>query len=107
MGNGKGTLSRHAGLDLTMTIPPLAIAVTEPPFGALLVTAVGTTSLAEPCVPATGETAIVLAAITAGTQEKQGAAFAIPANPSSEAIVRRRHAHLPAALDNGSSSVAG
>jgi hypothetical protein len=94
-------------LDLTMAIPPLAIAVIEPPFDALLVTAVGTTSLAEPCVPATGETAIVLAAITAPAQEEQGAAFAIPANPSSEAIVRRRHAHLQAALDNGSSFVAG
>ncbi len=88
-------------------VPSLAIAMIEPPFDALLVTAVGTTSLAEPCVPATGETAIVLAAITAGTQEEQGAAFAIPANPSSEAIVRRRHAHWQAAVDNGSSSVAG
>ena len=79
----------------------------EPPFRALLVTTVGATTLAKPCVPATGETAIALAAITTGTQEKQGAAFAVPTNPRSEAVVRRRHAHSQAALDNGSSSVAG
>lgn len=79
----------------------------EPSFGAPLVTAVGATSLAESCVPATGETAIALAAITTGAEEKQGTAFAVPTNPRSEAIVRRRHAHLQAALDNGFSSVAG
>jgi hypothetical protein len=94
-------------LDLTTAIPPLAVAMIEPAFEAPLVTAVGAPMLAEPCAPATGETAIVLAAITAPTQEEQGAAFAVPANSSSEAIVRRRHALLQAALDNGSSSVAG
>jgi hypothetical protein len=100
---------RHASLDLTAAIPPLAIAVIEPAFGALLMTAVGATSLAEPCVLATAETAIALAAITTGTQEEQGAAFTVPANPSPEAIVivRRRHAHLQAALDNSSPFVAG
>ena len=98
---------RHVGFELPAAIPPLAIAMVEPPFGALLVTTVGATSLAEPCVPATGETTIALAAITAPTQEEQGAALAVPANPRSEAIVRRRHAHLQAALDKGSSIVAG
>jgi hypothetical protein len=94
-------------LDLTAAIPPLAIAVIEPPFRALLVTAVGATSLTKACVLATGETAIALAVITAGTQEEQGTALAVPANLWSEAIVRRRHAHLQAALDNGASIVAG
>jgi hypothetical protein len=93
-------------LDLT-AVPPLAITVIEPPFGALLVTAVGATLLAEPCVLATGEAAIALAAITAPAQKEHGVAFVVPANPSSESFVRRRHAHLPAALDNGSSFVAG
>jgi len=79
----------------------------EPPFRALLVTAIGATSLAAPCVLATGQTAIALTAITAGTQEEQRAAFAVPANPRSENLVQRRHAHLQAALDNGSSSMAG
>jgi len=98
---------RHAGFGLTAAIPPLAIAMVESPFGALLVTAVGATLLAESHLPATGETAIALAAITAPAQEEQSAAFAVPANPWSEAIVRRCHARLPAALDNGSSIVAG
>lgn len=98
---------RHAGSELTAAIPPLAVAMVEPPFGAQLVTAVGATLLAEPYVPATRETAIVLAAITAPTQEEQGAAFVVPADPWSEAIIRRCHAQLQAALDNGSSIVAG
>jgi len=98
---------RHARLDVTAAIPPLAIAMIESAFGALLVAAVGATSLVQPRVPATNETAIALAAVAARTQEELGAAFAVPANPWSEAIVRRRHAHLQAALDNGSPIVAG
>jgi hypothetical protein len=99
---------RHAGLALTAAaIPCLAIAMVEPSFRALLVTAIGVTLLAEPCVAATGETAIALAAITARAQEEQGAALVVAANPWSEAIVRCRHAHWQEALDNGSSIVAG
>ena len=98
---------RHAGLALTAAIPPLAIAMVEPPFGALLVTAVGAPSLAQPHMPLTSETTVALAAITPGAQKEFGAAFTVPANPSSEAIVRRRHAHWQAALDNSSSFVAG
>lgn len=97
---------RHAS-GLTADISPLAIAMVEPPFGALLVTPVGATPLYEPCAPATGETTIALAAIATPTHEEQGAAFVVPANLRSEAIVRRRHAHSQAALDNGSSFVAG
>jgi len=74
---------RHAGLSLTTAIAPLPVAVVEPAFGALLVTTVGTTSLAEPYLPATGETAIALTAITTGTQEERDAAFIVPANPRS------------------------
>jgi hypothetical protein len=98
---------RHASLHLTAAILPLAIAVIEPAFGALLVAAIGATSLADARATATGETAVALAAITTGTQEERGPAFAVPANPRSEASVRRRHAQLQAALDNGSSCVAG
>ena len=94
-----------------MPIPPLAIAMVEPSFGALLVPAVGATSLTEPREPATGGAAIVLAAITAYAQDERDAAFAVPANPwSQNYFARRRHAQLPqlpAALDNGFSSVAG
>lgn len=77
----------------------------EPPFEALLMTAVGAASLTEPHMPLTGEATVTLAAITADAQKKLGAAFAVPANPSSEEIVRR-HAHWQA-LDNGSSLVTG
>jgi len=84
-------------LDLTKAIPLLVIAMVQPAFGALLVTAVGATSLAEPCVSATGETAIALAAIAADAQEEHDAAFAVPATrrlrPSSGVAMRtgRRH----------------
>lgn len=98
---------RHARLESAATIPPLAIAMVEPPFGALLVTAVGATALAESRTSLTGGTAVALATITTGAQKEFGAAFAVPANASSEAIVRRRHANWQAALDKGSSFVAG
>jgi hypothetical protein len=98
---------RHARLESAAAIPPLAIAMVEPPFRALLVTAVGAASLAEPRMPLTGEAAVALAAITTAAQKEFGAAFAVPANPPSEAIIRRRHAHWQAALDNGPSFVAG
>jgi len=98
---------RHASLDPAAAIPPLAIAMIEPPFGALLVAAIGAASLEEPRLPLTREATVALAAITAGAQKELGVAFAVPANPPSQAIVRRRHAHRQAAVDNGSSSVAG
>lgn len=82
---------RHAGLDLTSAIALLAIAVVETPFGTLLVTPVGAASLAQSCVPPTGEATIPLAPITAGAQEKQRVAFLIAANPRSETIVRHAH----------------
>ena len=97
---------RHASLN-PAAIPSLAIAMIEPSFGALLVPAVGTASLVEPRRTPTGETTVALTAITAAAQKELGAAFAVPANASSQAIVRRRHAHWQAALDNGSSFVAG
>ena len=97
---------RHARLE-PAAIAPLAIAMIEPSFGALLVTAIGEASLADPCLPPAGEAAIALAAIATSAQKELAAAFAVPANPPSEALARGRHAHWQAALDNGSSFVAG
>jgi hypothetical protein len=97
---------RHAGLELAAAIPSLAVAMVEPPFGALLVPAVGAASLGEPRVPLTGGAAIALAAIAAAAKKEFSAALAVPANPPSE-LVGSRHAHRQAALDNGSSFVAG
>ena len=98
---------RHARLKPSTAIPPLAIAMVEPPFGALLVPAVGAASLPDPRMPLTAETTVALAAITTAADEEVGAAFAVPANPPSEDVVWRRHAHWQAALDNGSSFVSG
>jgi hypothetical protein len=97
---------RHAGLD-PAAVPPLAIAMVEPAFAALLVTAIGAAALDQPCMLLTVGATVALAAITARAQKELGAAFAVPANPSSEGIVRRRHAHRQVALDNGFSLVAG
>ena len=98
---------RHASLPPAAAIQPLAIAMVEPPFGALLMAAAGAPSLSQPHMPLTSETTVALAAITAGAQKEFGTAFTVPTNPSSEAILRRRHAHWQAALDNSSSFVAG
>ena len=98
---------RHAGLDPATPIPALAIPMIESPFEALLMTAIGAPSLVKPRILPTGEATVVLAPITAGAQKKLGAAFPIPANPPSKAILRCRHAHGQAALDNDSSFVAG
>jgi len=95
----KGNPDMSRGLDLTGGDTPLAITVDR---AALPGTAGdGWRDVAGRAVRAgDSETAIALARITAPTQKEQRAAFAVPANPSSEAIVRRRHAHLQAALDN-------
>ena len=67
----------------------------EPPFGTLLVPAVGGTSLAEPCLLAADETAIALPAITIGTQKEQRATVAMQTNPwSQNHFARSRHALL-------------
>jgi hypothetical protein len=80
----------------------------EPPFGTLLVPAVGRTSLAEPGLSAAGETAIALPAITVGTQKKHRAAFVMQTNPwSQNHFARSRHAYSQAALDNGYGSMSG
>jgi hypothetical protein len=98
---------RHAGLQPAAAIPSLAIAMVEPPFGAPLMTAVGTPSLVASRKLSTGQTAVALAAITTTADKEFGAAFTVPTNASSEVTVRRRHAPRQAALDNGSSFVAG
>jgi hypothetical protein len=80
----------------------------ESPFGALLVPAVGGTSLAEPCLSAAGETAIALPAITVATQKKHCAAFVMQTNPwSQNHFASSRHAYSQAALDNGYGSMSG
>ena len=96
---------RHASFVLAPAISPLPIAMVKPAFWALLVAAVGAASLPEPCMPLTAATTVTLAAITTGAKKEFGAALAVPANPPFEDVVRHRHAHWQAAVDNGSSFV--
>ena len=79
-----------------------------PPFLALLVPAIGATSLMESGLLAAGETAIAMAAITAGAEEKDREAFAARASPSPEShFAQNRHASSQAGLDKVAGSVAG
>jgi hypothetical protein len=82
---------RHASLDPATAISFLAITMVEPPFGALLVPAVGASSLADPCKLLAVPTTVALAAITTDAEKELGAAFAVPTRTSSEATVQRRH----------------
>jgi len=93
-------LIRHARLRAALTILPLPVAMIESPFRALLMSAVGAPPLLKPrLVPAT-EAAVALAAITVGTEKKDRAAFAAPANPSPQnRFAVNRHAHARAGLD--------
>lgn len=80
----------------------------EPPFGSLLVAAVGAASLPEPCLLTASDAAIALTAVTLGTEKEQRAAFAVQTNPwSQNYFARSRHAYSQAALDNGYGSVSG
>jgi hypothetical protein len=95
-------------LHLSPAVSPLAVAMIEPPFGTLLVPAVGAASLTEPRLLAAGETAIALPAITGGTQKEQRATVAMQTNPwSQNYFARSRHAYSQAALDNGYGSMSG
>jgi len=80
----------------------------EPPFGTLLVAAIGGASLTEPCLLPANEAAVALPAITVGTQKEPPAAFAEQTNPwSQNYFARSRHAHSQAALDNSYGSMSG
>jgi hypothetical protein len=83
---------RHASFNLAAPIPPLTIAMIEPSFGALLVTAIGAASLTHPRMLSANGATVALAAITVGAQKELGTALAVSTNPPLEAIFRRRHA---------------
>jgi len=62
-------------------ISPLAVPVIEPPFGALLVAAVGAAPLPAPGLLPAGDTAVALSAIAAGAEEEDCLAFGTEAKP--------------------------
>jgi len=91
-----------------LTVLPLPVAMIEPSFRTLLMSPVGATSLTESGLLAAGEATVALAAITAGTQKKERAAFATQAKPLPQNhFAKSRHACSQAALDNGLGFVAG
>lgn len=80
----------------------------EPPFRTLLMSPIGAAPLPDPGLMAAREAAVALAAITAGTEKKERAAFATQAKPWPENhCAKNRHACSQAALDNGLGFVAG
>lgn len=80
----------------------------EPSFRALLVPAIGTPPLLQPCLLAAAHAAIALPAVTVLAEEEEGATVAAEANPLPENhIAVNRHACAQAALDSGNPFVAG
>jgi hypothetical protein len=59
----------------------LAITMIQPPFGTLLIAAIGRTMLAEAGLPPASQAAIALPAVTARAQEEHRTAFADQTKP--------------------------
>jgi len=92
----------------TVTVLPLPVAMIEPAFRTLLMSPVGAALLPAPGLIAARAAAVALAAITAGAEKKQRAAFATQAKPwPQNHFANNRHAYSQAALDNGLGFVAG
>ncbi|WP_420238264.1 hypothetical protein ACOBR2_01240 [Telmatobacter bradus] len=60
-----GTLIRHATPETAATIDALPVAMIQPPFGALLMTAIGSPTLLQAGLTSALRAAVTLAAITA------------------------------------------
>lgn len=80
----------------------------EPTFKTLLVATIGRAMLTEARLPAAGEAAIALSAVTVGAQEEHRPAFDGMTKPLPQnCFPVPRHASSQAALDNGTGFVAG
>ena len=106
-----GTLIRHARLGLPAAAPVIAltIAMIEPSFGALLVAAVGASSLVATGLLTTLGTAIALSSIAGRADEEHRVTLVTEANsqPEYRFAMNCRHASSQVGLDNGSGFVAG
>jgi hypothetical protein len=101
-------LIRHATQQLPATIIPLAVAMIQPPLGALLMTPVGCPMLPAPRMAAALRRAVLLAAITAYANPKYRPAIRVAAKPLPENHFSvNRHPRLQAAFDNGCGSCQG
>ena len=88
---------------------PLAIAMIELPFGALLVAAIGPPPLLAAGLLAALVAAVAVPAIAMRADEENRVAALTKANPlpQNRFAMNRRHASSQAGLDNGSGLVAG
>lgn len=99
---------RHARPAPALAVPLLAVAMIEPAFETLLVAPIGRAMLAQTRRPAALQAAIALAAVTVRAQQEHRATFVGVTEPLSQNYFRVcRHVPSQAALDNGTSFVAG
>lgn len=91
------------------TVIPLAVAVVESAFRALLVASIGAPPLLAACVGAAPFTAIAMSAIAVGADKKHGVAMLTETDSlkKNRFAVSLRHASSQADLDNGTRFVAG
>jgi hypothetical protein len=103
-------LIRHGRLRWTKAaaVFPLAVAMIELPFGALLVPAVGAAPLLAAGLLAALVAAVAVSAITVRADEENRVAAFTEANPlpQNRFAMNHRHASSRAGLDNGSALVA-
>ena len=101
---------RHGRLRWTQAaaVFPLAVAMIELPFGALLVSAVGAAPLLAAGLLAALVAAVAVSAITVRADEENRVAALTEANPlpQNRFAMNHRHASSQAGLDNGSGLVA-
>ena len=97
-----GTLIRHAGP--SAPVFPLAVAMIESSFRALLVAAVGAAALPEPGFGAAGGTAIALPPIALLAEPEHRLASGAEANPLTKNDLALIHARRETGLDNGDRS---
>ena len=76
-----GTLIRHATPETAATIGALPVAMIQPPFGALLMTAIGGPMLLAPRLTAALRAAVALAVIAAGANPEQISTVSVAAKP--------------------------
>ncbi len=102
---------RHGRLRLTKAaaVFPLAVAMVELPFGALLVSSVGASPLLAAGLLAAFFVAVAMSAIAVRADEENRVAALTMANPlpQNRFTMNHRHASSQAGLDNGNGLVAG
>jgi hypothetical protein len=99
-------LVRHAGLPAALAVLPLALAMIQPAFRALLIPMICAAVLLEPRLLAALQTAIAVSPVTVLADQEQNLATGAKPLPKHHFAVRRRHGTMRAGLDNGNRFVA-